>query len=575
MIGSSKRSAFKPLPTNPRPSFSGYAAKGIRRLADGSLEHHGSDDAWHFLCSPIAVVALTRNCCGENWGRLLKITNSDGKDHTWPMPASLLANRGDDILEVLFGFGARIAPGTMAAHALKRYLTAEVDLDGEILPRARLASRCGWHGNCFALPDRALGSTEQVVYQSPSAIRPGVRSRGDLKEWQSNVALYADGNTRLTLALSASFAAPLLKPLGMEGFGVHFRGGSSIGKTTALIVACSAWGGPSDTDGSNGYKQIWRATANGFESLAEAHCDIPLCLDELGQIRGEHAAQVAYQLSGGLGTTRALKSGSAAPRKEWRTLIVSTGEVSLADKVRESGSQHRMMAGQEVQFIDISADAGRGFELFDWTPPINGRSDRDCAKDLSDRLNRACRECFGVAGPAFVEAYIASAEKSRAQVQKTIAEFQKANARDADGQVQRVGSIFGLLAAAGELASSYGIVGWQSGNATLSAKRCFDAWLHHRGGRGAQEVETAIAQLRLTIERDGNFQIPTARVPRRQMGREISCEKSAWIRAGRRRRHRIPDPTRDLERAYERARRRRCQTASGYWYPENRGRPPI
>jgi putative DNA primase/helicase len=47
-------------------------------------------------------------------------------------------------------------------------------------------------------------------------------------------------------------------------------------------------------------------------------------------------------------------------------------------------------------------------------------------------------------------------------------------------------------------------VGWQAGNATLSAKRCFDVWLHHRGGRGAQEVETAIGQLRLTIERDGD-----------------------------------------------------------------------
>ena len=61
---------------------------------------------------------------------------------------------------------------------------------------------------------------------------------------------------------------------------------------------------------SNGYKQTWRATANGFEGLAEAHCDIPFCLDELGLIRGDHVSQVAYQLSGGNGTTRALKAGA-------------------------------------------------------------------------------------------------------------------------------------------------------------------------------------------------------------------------------------------------------------------------
>ena len=50
--------------------------------------------------------------------------------------------------------------------------------------------------------------------------------------------------------------------------------------------------------GPPGYIQNWRTTANGLEANAEAHNDLPLCLDELGQIRGEHAAQIAYLLSG-------------------------------------------------------------------------------------------------------------------------------------------------------------------------------------------------------------------------------------------------------------------------------------
>jgi len=496
-----KRAVLRALPTNESPAFPGYAAKGIRKLVDGSLEFSSGND-WSFLSSPLSVIALTRNSDGENWGRLLRVLDSDGREHQWAMPAAFLASRGDEILQTLYGLGARVAPGPAAALALKRYLTSEVSLEGERLPRARLASRCGWHGNSFALPDRALGSDEQVIYQSTSAIRPGIRSRGELRDWQSRIARHADGNSRLTVAICAAFAAPLLKPLGIEGFAIHFRGMSSSGKTTCLNLSGSVWGGPSDTDGSNGYKQIWRATANGFEGLAEAHCDLPLTLDELGQIRGEHAAQVAYQISGGLGTTRATRTGCAAARKEWRTLIVSTGEISLAEKVKESSS--RMMAGQEVRFVDIPADAGRGLGLFDYVELIDGVSEKDCARHFAERLNSACREYFGTAGPAFVEEFINKPEPARAFVRRTMTDFQKVHARDTDGQVQRVASIFGFLAGAGELAASYGIVGWEPGNATVAAKRCFDSWLQSRGGRGPQEVQTAIAHLRLIIQRDGD-----------------------------------------------------------------------
>lgn len=44
-------------------------------------------------------------------------------------------------------------------------------------------------------------------------------------------------NSRLALALSMAFAAPLLYPTSSESGGFHFPGGSSTGKATALIVA--------------------------------------------------------------------------------------------------------------------------------------------------------------------------------------------------------------------------------------------------------------------------------------------------------------------------------------------------
>ena len=485
---------------------------GIRQLADGTLEYRadtGEGARWLPLASPIQVRALTRDAENRNWGRLIELVDADDRVHRWAMPAALLASaRGEDYRQTLLSLGVRLAHGQAAANALHRYLSTTVDLEGRSLPRARAATRLGWHGDYFVLPDRALGGTDEIVYQSTSEIRPAVRARGTLEEWQAGVAQRAEGNTRMVLALSAAVAAPLLGPLQLEGAGIHFRGGSSIGKTSTLIAAGSVWGGPREHGGLNGYKQSWQATANGIEGLAEAHCDLPLCLDELNLVRGEDAARVAYQLASGIGRTRAVKSGLTASRLEWRVLVVSTGEISLADKITEARTTQRHMPGQAVRFIDLVADAGTGFGVFDHAPQLpdkpNGGTPKDRGAALARQLVDASQSCFGTAGPAFVEAFVAERDASVAEARRLIDAFADQHAGGADGQVQRVARTFGLLAAAGELAIAYGTFPWLTGAAIGASGKCFADWLSDRGSSGAAEIAGAISHLRATIERDAS-----------------------------------------------------------------------
>lgn len=44
-------------------------------------------------------------------------------------------------------------------------------------------------------------------------------------------------------------------------------------------------------------------------------------------------------------------------------LFLSTGEISLGDKLAEDG--RRVTAGQQVRVIDLQADAGAGLGLFE------------------------------------------------------------------------------------------------------------------------------------------------------------------------------------------------------------------
>ncbi|MGB8901610.1 MAG: hypothetical protein WCC90_21245, partial [Methylocella sp.] len=67
---------------------------------------------------------------------------------------------------------------------------------------------------------------------------------------------------------------------------------------------------------------------------------------------------------------------------------------------------------------------------------------------------------------------------------------------DSDGQVQRVATRFGLIAAAGEMAIALDILPWPADSALRAAKECFKAWVDARGGPGAAEENDGIEAVR-------------------------------------------------------------------------------
>ncbi len=320
------------------------------------------------------------------------------------------------------------------------------------------------------------------------------RVAGDLTEWQRRIAAPSAGNTRLVFAVCCAFTGPLLKLLGGEGGGFHFRGGSSIGKSTALNVAASVWGG----GGISGFSRSWRATDNGLEGVAVQHCDTFLALDEMGQVEGKAAAAAAYMLANGQGKSRAGKTGAARRAATWRVLFLSTGEISLADKISEDGRGTKAKAGQEVRVLDIPADPGAGYGLFDHLP-----DGMDGAK-FADILNRAASEVYGTPSRAFIEWLCADTERATVAARRIrdrmLAELVPA---DADGQVKRAAGRFALVAAAGELAIHAGVISWKPGEACRAATSCFGAWLESRGGSGASEIRDGIEQVRLFLEKHG------------------------------------------------------------------------
>ena len=187
------------------------------------------------LSGPFTVLGLARDQGGDGWSIALEWRDRDAVLHRHFVPLADLIGDGTDVVRPLVSGGLEMSP---QADRLKRFKAALVGLDCR--NRVRLVRRSGWHGDVFVLPHATIGQSagESVVYDGKAdAARYG--EKGTLADWIEHVAKPAAGNSRLVMSLSLAFAGPLADLLNDEGGGVHLVGGSSLGKSTALVVAGS------------------------------------------------------------------------------------------------------------------------------------------------------------------------------------------------------------------------------------------------------------------------------------------------------------------------------------------------
>ena len=359
--------------------------------------------------------------------------------------------------------------------------------------------RVGWHGKSFVLPEQTISppGADVVVYQRSRGAAHRYYEKGTLQEWIEKIGRWCVGNSRLVFAVSLAFVGPLLRILDQESGGFHYRGLSSTGKTTALRVAGSVWGG-----GEKGFAQTWRATSNGLEAVAEQHNDTILCLDEIGQVSADEVGRTSYMLANGQGKVRMTKDIHVRPSMEWRQVSLSTGEISLADHMMTVGRQVR--AGQEVRLLDIAADAGRGMGIYEQL--------HDCpsADQLANQFQSATQAYYGTPSIAFLKHLVLDRDQVEEKAKGLMEKFLQTQVQQpASGEVLRAARRFALVAVAGEYASGLGITGWPKDEALRAAITCFRSWKDRRGSLGAGDVEAAIVQVRLFLTLHGGSRFET------------------------------------------------------------------
>ena len=439
-----------------------------------------------FICSPIEIIAKTRDTSSGTWGRLLQWRDDDSVPHTWSMPLSLLQGDAREYRKELASQGLNITTNPKQRNYLDTYIQ-----NYPIHKRALCVDRLGWHDEQYILPDGAIGGDgkQLIVYQAAHAINSTIAQQGTLEQWRDELCKKLAEQSRFVFSIACAFAGQLLALLDDDGGGFHLLGSSSMGKSLSLKLAASVWGKPDN------YTKTWRSTDNALEGTASEHNDSFLPLDEISECDPKVVGKAVYMLANGQGKGRSTTTGHNRTAKTWRIIFLSNGEESLQNFMAQAGQKTN--AGIEVRVAHIDADAGKGLKTFDSLVLA------DTGAGQADKINELSQAYYGVAGIAWLEYITSDKAATTATAKQFVSDFMS-NYSDLAPQAYRVAKRFAIVAAAGEMATLAGITGWQAGQATTAVMTCLNNWLDNYGRDGEHEQRQIIEHIKAFIEQHGS-----------------------------------------------------------------------
>lgn len=194
----------------------------------------------------------------------------------------------------------------------------------------------------------------------------------------------------------------------------------------------------------------------------------------------------------GNGKARMTQEISLHHTAEWRLVVLSSGELSISQKLAEANLKH--MAGHTVRVIELPSPAGNPHGFFEELHEFSESS------QLSEHLQKASAQYFGTPFRAYIERLLIDIDGEVPRLHQKIGTLSRSLIPpDSDGQVARVAKNFALFCAAGELGVRLGILPWEMHTVESAIEKCFSEWLSQRGGTKAHEATSTISRTRSLI----------------------------------------------------------------------------
>lgn len=454
-----------------------------------------------FICHSAIILGEARSLNNDNWKRVIQFHDKDNTQHRLLIPYEHFMGEAQEALKIIANHG--LMP---PRQAYKKNVFINYIQDYPIEQRFRCVDRAGWHGYCFATPNKTYGNSEDEELLFHSDSKSPYTVSGSFEEWQ-DLSRLIETHALAVLAFSCAFSGQLVSPLGAESGGFHIYGSSTDGKSTITKASCSVWGNPKHISKS------WRTTDNALENEAELRNDSFLNLDELRQSVPKTVSDIVYMLTGGQGKARSTKAGKNRDSKQFSLMYTSTGEVTLEEHLRRGSIE--LDAGLLLRFAHLPSDAGKGYGVFDC---INYGT---APQDIGNRINELASQHYGHAGIKWLEYLTKDKDTVMQNAQALLDSFIQQYGQTKNGQANRVLRRFALVAAAGELATQAGITGWKQGRAFEAVAQCFTTWLSNLGNGENVEETKILEHIKAFFESNGTSRFEDLTVIRHTDGEVI------------------------------------------------------
>jgi hypothetical protein len=243
----------------------------------------------------------------------------------------------------------------------------------------------------FVVGEKVISAGDTEYNAPSSSTRSTVEffeQKGTLDGWKTSMNFYNRKGFELhQLVVCAGFGSALMKFMPVNAAMLHlWSSDSGFGKTTALMAALSIWGDPVKLLLSE------KDTFNSKMNRADVMHNLPVCMDEITNIRPSDASDMIYQITGGQQRNRLSANGNTERYRgdPWNLLFITTGNSSIIDKVALAKAMPKAEA-QRVLEIEVS-------KLF------TGKED----KEVTDKFSRELQNNYGHAGEIFVKYVIAN-----------------------------------------------------------------------------------------------------------------------------------------------------------------------
>ena len=178
-------------------------------------------------------------------------------------------------------------------------------------------------------------SAEKVSYSPPStatgSLAEWLKPTGDYDAWKKTIKTYDQpGFEPHAFGFFTAFGAPLLKHLNLKGAIINLINNTSgTGKSTVLKMCNSVWGHPEEL------MLQWKDTMNSMIHRLGVMNNLPVTIDEITKLSGDHFSDLAYSISQGRGKNR-MKQHENAERinsTKWGTMALTSSNASFYDKL--------------------------------------------------------------------------------------------------------------------------------------------------------------------------------------------------------------------------------------------------